>query len=46
MTEREYNKLRCRMWHLPRQIERARLRLRHLEAEAQRLGVRIPMETN
>lgn len=39
MTEQEYRSLYAQAYHLPRQIEAARAKVRHLEAKARRFGM-------
>ncbi len=39
MTQQEYQRIVNKQRHLPLQLERARQRVRHLEAEAVRLGL-------
>ena len=40
MSDREYNRIRCRMYHLPSQLERARRRVAQLEAECVHYGMK------
>ena len=45
MSPREYQRLVNRQRNLPCQLQRARERVRHLEAEAIRIGMRELVET-
>jgi hypothetical protein len=40
MTKREYNRIMCRMYHLPSQLERARKGVKQLEAECIHYGMK------
>lgn len=44
MTKREYNRIMCRMYHLPSQLERARRRVKQLEAQCIHYGMKDLLE--